>query len=349
MELSDALKILTARRHFEDLDLALGFVGCVRLGAAADEVARSPDPPPVASPEEDDWSQSAENVLPRARVDGWSMAADRDLDAATRQAERREIATPLPSDTSDAAGDTEAVAITPEVIRDRTRRAAQDQPRDGFIVPMLLEPVEDEAEDLGGVPAYRSVALRRNSPQSRARATNSVINPRTAMTTMHSLLERPAQSSQIDVDALVRRLSLLLPITDTPRLSRDMAVPPMHLLYDTSLLIGPYAEDLQQLVWLARALFGEEVLEIRAFRKSLHGGCGRGPIWTWTPFRFPAHPATMMFISGSFGADLEARVRELEEIIKELEKRGHHGQVLWLGAPPIQDPSMARSWRILLS
>jgi hypothetical protein len=163
---------------------------------------------------------------------------------------------------------------------------------------------------------------------------------------MHSLLKRPAQSTEIDVEALVRRLALALPITDTPRLKRTMTVPPMHLLYDTSLLIGPYADDVQQLVRLAGALFGAEVLVIRAFRKSLRGGCGSGPIWTWQPFRLPLRPATVVFISGSFGGDLQTRVRELDEIVGELERRRHDARVLWFGDPPARRGSM-RSWRMI--
>jgi hypothetical protein len=336
VELSDALKILAVRSHFDDLDLALRYVGCTRSDTAS--------PPAVAGQEttgplaDELRLEAADNELVQQRIDGWFLANEGDLDAAVRDAETTQDGDSQASDPEPRPTARPRPGLDPATKHQPARAAAR------FIVPMLLtgeEPPE------GPAPVYASVKQRSLVPFQPRTGINSVINPRTAATAMHSLLERPAQSSEIDVNALIQRLSLVLPITSTPRLSRNMAVPRMYLLYDTTLLIGPYADDVQQLVQLARALFDSDALDIQAFRKSLHSGCGHGPIWTWTPFRFPAQPTTMAFISGSFGGDLADKARELNEVIAELERKGHHARVLWLGTPPVHRPSMERSWRVI--
>jgi hypothetical protein len=334
MELSDALKVLASRHHFEDLDLALRYVGCTRSDAASRP--GQPDPEAASTSTGDSLPlEATDDELVQQRIDGWSLANERDLDAAIRDADAEE---------TQARDPQPGPATRPQHGHNPATRHQPTREPARFVVPMLLI---GEEPPQGPAPFYASVKLSKQGSRQRTVRSNSVINPRTAATAMHSLLERPARSSEIDVNALVQRLSLALPITSTPRLARAMAVPRMHLLYDTTLLIGPYADDVQQLARLARGLFDSDALDIWAFRKSLHGGCGQGPIWTWAPFRFPAQPTTMVFISGSFGGDLDDRARELDELTGQLERKGHHARVLWLGTPPGQRRSMERSWRVI--
>jgi len=342
MELSDALKIIAARDHFDDLDLALRYVGCIRSDVAPQPAVPGTKVTSTAGkalgesrPEADD------DLLVQQRVDGWSLVNEQDLEAAIRDAE---AGAAQPEDTQALSRGRPGQVAEPR--RGRGLASVQKPARapTRLIVPMLLTG-EDPAE--GPTPVYSSVKRRKRVPPPRGMRTGSVIHSRTAATTMHSLFERPAQSLEIDVDALIERLALVLPLTSTPRLARNMAVPRMLLLYDTALLIGPYADDVQQLVQLARALFDSDALGIQAFRKSLRSGCGHGPIWTWAPFQFPAQPTTMVFISGCFGGDLDDRVRELDELVAELERKGHHARVLWLGTPPGRRPLMERSWRVI--
>lgn len=324
MELADALKILAARRHFDDLDLALRYVGCVR----SDEPLDSPFPATFVMNEQ--VSEPApDNLPPPSKIDGWSMLTDAQLDAAAEGAE------------------TEArdQADRPEKHRRvRRRRATGADIR--FVVPFVLEA---DAQEPPPPPRYDSVPFpkKKDLRVETSPDTYPEINPRTAESTMQSLLKRPTRSAEIDVDELGRQLALAIPVKNLPRLERNLTSPPMHLMYDTSLLIGPYAGDVKYLVEIARGMFDSGVLEIRAFRGTLRGGCGSGPIWTWRPFRIPSHTSTVIIVSGSFGTDLQGRVSELGQVITELERKGHHVRVLWLGSPPELSDRSRRSWRVI--
>ncbi|MFF4209699.1 hypothetical protein ACFYZE_10190 [Streptomyces sp. NPDC001796] len=318
-ELADALKIVAMRSHFDDLDLALRYVGCVR-STEPSEVVPPADIPPVGA-DELDYPEFEDSVPRSAAADGWAQLSEAELEEVAREAKAGE-----------------------DGGRRRQRHRSGPNDTKAYVIPLVLEPTEEQEQP---APAYTSVAPPRPASRSRSTAARSAINPRTGKATMHALLKRSAESAEIDVDAVVQRLALALPVNVAPRVKRNLTVPPMHLLYDTSLLIGPYADDVRHLVGLARSLFDADYLEVRAYRNTIRGGCGSGPVWTWGPFRFPRVPATVVFITGSFGGDLTARVRELQEIVSELERKGHHACVLWLGEPPRPAEGTLRSWRMI--
>lgn len=327
MELTDALKILAARRHFDDLDLALRYVGCVR----SEELADTPVPTTFRTDEQ--VNEPTDNDLaPRSRMDGWSMLPDTELDAAAEDAEHSQ---------------NDETARTSHQRRRVRRRRHTAETGTKFVVPFLLEAADQQPSS--APPRYDSVPFPKQHDFGAQASTTALpeIDPRTAESTMYSLLKRPTRSTAIDVDELVRQLALAIPVTNAPRLERNLTRPPMHLLYDTSLLIGPYADDVSNLVAIARGLFDAGVLEIRAFRGTLHGGCGSGPVWTWRSFQVPSRSSTVIIISGSFGTDLLTRVRELGEATSELERKGHHACVLWFGNPPGLSDRSRRSWRVI--
>ncbi|WP_147268772.1 hypothetical protein [Sphaerisporangium album] len=335
------------RRHFDDLDLALALVGCVRSDG-------EPGPPPLTEPEgrrPDEGTRppaahmSHDDLPHRERLDGWSLLTDAELEAAAREAD--DDGGPDP-DTEPGADPGAGRGHDGDAGRGRKgkKRVRSYVPRPDtyqYIIPMMLEPADDEPLR---IPEYQSVPPP-GDPAPRASSAYPAIYPRTSKATMHALMKRRTQSTDIDVEALVHRLSLNLPITETPRLKRDLTAPPMRLLYDTSLMIGPYADDVRHLLGLARALFDPGVLKIRAYRDSLSWGCGDGPVWTWRPFRVPHRPSTMVFVSGGFGGDLRARVRELERVAGELERKGHRAFVLWLGDPPGAGAVNPALWRVI--
>ncbi|MGK5529848.1 hypothetical protein [Streptomyces sp. URMC 129] len=334
MELADALRILARSRHFEgaELDLALSYVGCARSAGPGGAAPAAADPD-AAGDEPGAGAPADDALLTRGRTDGWSLLSDAELDAAAVDWD----------DTARGPGEPGG-APGPHGRRPgaRHRRARTPDPR--HITPFVLDGDRVPAP----APRYDPVPppLPADAPAP-ASATHSVIDPRTAATTLHTLLKRPVRGAEIDVDELVRQLALALPVTRAPRLEQDQTGPPLHLLYDTSLLIGPYAGDVRQLVLLVQGLFAAGGLQVRAFRGSLRGGCGSGPVWTWRPFQIPARPSTVLLISGSFGDNLPQRGRELEEFTAELQRKGHHARVLWLGDPPGLREAGRTTWRVI--
>ncbi|MFH8417070.1 hypothetical protein [Streptomyces collinus] len=152
---------------------------------------------------------------------------------------------------------------------------------------------------------------------------------------MHRLLLRRVPGRRIDVDRIVRRLAQGEAVTRLPVLPRSKVALPIQVVHDIGLYAGPFGLDLRALLDVVR-FSSVPGVELLAFRHSLAGGCGTGPVWRWRAYRVPSRASCVLLISGGCGPDPVGRAREFHHLMASLNRRGHHARAVWFGKLPAQ-------------
>lgn len=142
-------------------------------------------------------------------------------------------------------------------------------------------------------------------PPDRSRRTarlphESLLAPRSASSVLHRALSRKVDEGELDIPAIIGRLSRGLPVGRLPRRPVRTLRFGVQMLVDLGTGMEPFSRDAQQVVQQVRATAGHEHTEVVYFDHSPMRSAGPGPRWTWGDYPPPA-PGTRVFILSDLG------------------------------------------------
>lgn len=325
MSLRDAVNILAFRRHLSDVDRALQFVG-YQLRA------------PLATPQQLDAEEQSEvesmrEILRKARDRRLHEEEAGPSDGKSAVAVRRRS---MVSDEQGWRWGAGVVSLSAATVRPRDL----DVTPDGFVASVT-------SSSFAAPPAAIPPTSDRDSRWSfGARSRRSDVSLPVA--TLSGVVQMTLPGRRIDVEQTVRKLARLEPMATLPRLTRRRPARRVAVVMDIGQMEGPFGEDVQAIFQqVASTLPDSEVVRI-AFRDLLSRGCGPGPVWSWTAYRFPSRTTASVFVTGSFGGDPTLRRRELDITMSGLNRRVNqtaHG--VWIGAIPPTLSARTSLWTVI--
>lgn len=321
MSLRDAVKVLAFRHQLSNLSRALELVG---YGLA---------PPP--QPENQTYDEQLElmsmrEMLQRARWRRLSM----------NQSQREFDGSPDPQHGRDPLDDHQGWRWGSGLMRlggIDVRHAAISEKGSGMVAGVLAP--ESAKPPAAGPPP---LDLPVEPPPS---GNTSESDVRLSAAVLSDMVRLKLPGPRLDVVKAVELLARMSPIVRLPKLARQRAARRVDVYYDIGLMVGPFGADLYALVRQIDAELRDSEISHIAFRSLLSFGCGEGPVWTWTNYRYPSVATASIFITGDFGGYPSVRKRELDMVMSTLERRADqaaHG--VWIGALPPADGGSSLRW-----
>ena len=330
MNFRDAVLLIGYRAYLSDLDAALALVG-YRLAPLVEETVDAAEM--ETEMELDAKQELLRRAIHRRRVrDSRRNFADRDNAAAARNTQGH-------SHLDWKWG--------PGVVRLSAAGDWADRPEskvNSFVSSVL--PVQSSSASPSTPQSSQAVPLDTVGPSNRPALPSEV---RLSPNQLSGVLCHLRPGRRLDVERVVSRLARGQAVTQLPMLPRLRAAQRLDLVVDIGLMSGPFGHDILALQrQIVRAVPDATVRRL-AYSGLLSLGCGEGPMWRWTPYRYPSAPTATVFLTGGFGIEQSVRRRELEIVMAGLRARPDqavHGY--WLGSFPDADVrARTGQWTVL--
>ena len=146
--------------------------------------------------------------------------------------------------------------------------------------PVRTEPPPSETS-LQALPRADARTVQQAPPP------DPLFEPRWTRDIVVNALATSAEVGAYDIDELVTLLARGKPVVEIPRQRAQTLFRGAHVLVDIGEPMEPFAADQEQLVTVIRRVVGEDLVDVRSFRRTPANGCGSGPLWTWSPYQPP--------------------------------------------------------------
>jgi hypothetical protein len=171
-----------------------------------------------------------------------------------------------------------------EVLRTRPPEPAAQPAAD---LPIVERDTAESAAPPRRLPTLAEVLADR--PTRPAREPTTLLPPGRQRAILSALCSGPAATGAIDVDELVERIAAREPIRTLPQTVVATTRRGVQVLVDYGEGMRPFVADQQEVVRALERLAGPDGFDVLRFAVSPLDppGAGRGPRWTWRPYRPP--------------------------------------------------------------
>jgi len=201
-------------------------------------------------------------------------------------------------------------------LQDTSVRLAKTQPPPSMPTPEPLPPPEppvppstphlDLLRPVEGLVQSQSPAPRpKQYPTTGLVASAShrpLLPPGRDQRVLYAAFARPRPVPMLDIQRAIQRAARLQPLVPVPLMRRLSLVAGSKLLVDIGAGLELFAADQADVVRSAERLIGRQAVHVEKFRQvpTRPAGTGRGPVWTWRPYR-PPPPWTPVVIVTDLG------------------------------------------------